>query len=576
MNCVRCGTELPAGSKFCANCGLEVTDPGLATVHIATAEEQDAVLVQLRKDLGNDYEIERELGRGGMAVVYKAFERELQRPVALKVLPPGTGGQMAERFRREARMAAQLGHPNIIPVYRVGQAAGTYFFAMKFVEGRALDAIIEQQGALPIPVILAVLRGAVAGLAFAHERNIVHRDIKGANVLIERDGHVLLSDLGIARAAEDKTLTATGSVIGTPHFMSPEQCSGHKVGPQGDQYSMGVLAFQMLTGSVPFDSDTLMGILQHHFFTPVPDVAAVRADVPPKLIEVVRRAMEKEAAQRFPTTREMLKAIEAVPFTDEDRGQAEELLRQLAQGSPVPKIRTGSLPPLADTRVAGLRTAVAAAPTVTAARPSGPGRKAGAAPKKRLLPVAAGVVVVVAAAGIGAAVMMKGGRAPTQAPDSIPTPPAATLPSVREQVAAPADSAKLTAAESVTTGTPAAAGRAAGPEPRRRDTPGRPADASRRPRRETTPTAAQGQQATPEPAATGTGFLRVSTSPPSAEIFVGNRRVGVGGVVDEEIPAGRAVRIRVTAAGYVAEERTCNVQPGERCNLGRITLQAQP
>ncbi len=623
MNCPRCNAELPGDSRFCSHCGHSVTDPGSATARISTAVETDQLLATLRHDLASDYDVEKELGRGGMAVVYRAVEKELQRTVALKVLPPGTGGQMAERFRREARMAAQVAHPNIIPVYRVGQAAGTYYFTMKFVDGRALDAIIESQGALPIPVVLAVLRGAVAGLAFAHEHNIIHRDIKGANVLIERDGHVLLSDLGIARAAQDKTLTATGSVIGTPHFMSPEQCSGQKVGPQSDQYSMGVLAFQMITGQVPFDADTLMGILHHQFFTPPPNIAEVRDDVPEGLANVVYRALEKDPAKRFETTRQMLRAIEAVPFSDADREQADELLRQLVQGGEVPKVRTRTLPPLTVTvaqaatvqaRLSGGRVAPTASEAAT--RPTARIRSAPRVrPRRRL---AVGVALVVVAAGVGAGVvLMRGGGGARSAASSSPIPapvvappaatPAATVPDTQPE------SAPSTTEPGGGTGTLIVSGAPRGSRIRVDGTPvigtrlqldpgshrveitaegfrpfaqtvSVPAAGSRTLRvamaalQQEVPATA-GPPANPAPAtaaapppAAGTATIRLSTSPPEAQILVNGVAAGQGNLFDFSVPAGRPVRITVRAAGFETLDSTFRFEPGESRNLRRWTM----
>src|SRR2546422_2018193 len=213
-------------------------------------------------------------------------------------------------------MVAEIDHPNIIPVYRVGQIGGILFFVMKFVEGKSLDAILQAQGALSVPVTVNVLRAAARALAYAHACGIVHRDIKGANILVDRDGRVLVSDFGVALRSADVTLTVDGTVIGTPPFMSPEQCSGQRAGPQSDQYSLGIVAFQMATGGVPFRADTLAGIMQHHFFTPVPDVRAARDDVPAALIDVLHVALAKEPAARFASTRDMLAAIEAVPVPE--------------------------------------------------------------------------------------------------------------------------------------------------------------------------------------------------------------------------------------------------------------------
>ncbi len=249
MFCPQCGTLASANSKFCVTCGTPVTGAGDGTIDMGATEPERA-LAMLKRALGSEYEVERELGRGGMAVVYKAREIELDRVIALKVLPPELApvGTIADRFKREARLAASLDHPNVIPVYRVGQTGGVMYMAMKYIDGRPLDAVVEAYAPLPLSVVLIVMHAAAAALAFAHQHGIVHRDIKGANILIDRDGRVVVSDFGIARAVESGTLTATGAMIGTPHFMSPEQCGGKPVGPQSDQYSLGVVAYQNADG----------------------------------------------------------------------------------------------------------------------------------------------------------------------------------------------------------------------------------------------------------------------------------------------------------------------------------------
>jgi hypothetical protein len=603
MHCAKCGADFAPGAAFCAACGATVTDPGAATVVIATAEEQDQLLVQLRRDLAVDYEVEKELGRGGMAVVYRAREIELRRLVALKVLPPGMGSaNMAERFRREARMAAALDHPNIIPIYRVGQAAGTYYFAMRFVEGRAVDAIIEQQGALPIPVILQILRATASALAFAHERQIVHRDIKGANILVDHDGRVLVSDFGIARASEEKTLTASGSIIGTPHFMSPEQCSGQKVGPQSDQYSLGVLAFQMLTGQVPFDADSVITIIQHHYFTPVPDVRAVREGVPEELLAAVYRALAKDQAQRYENTREMARALEAVPFSAEEKAQSEETLRELARGEAIPKVRTGSLPPLADARtigaaaLAGEALTVSAAPTITGPRAS---KRVAPPPGKRSRAalIAAAAVVVVAAGAGGTWLALDGGGTMAAPGDTLglpsgtefaagqPTAAQPRAPAVQQPPASRAPTGGTAVAPPPASGaaTPAPAA-AAPPAPLDRQSaaparglPGGARPAGQRPagpRADTAPAAGR-QAAAPAAAATVTGLLRVRTAPPNAVITVDSRIVGdPGSAYDVPIAAGSR-RIRISAPGYVTFDTTVTVENGASINLRTVTLRSQ-
>jgi eukaryotic-like serine/threonine-protein kinase len=313
MQCPRCGNEVVTGAKFCLECGASLADPGADTMFM-DQDESLIVLRSLQRILAGEFAVEREIGRGAMAIVYKATETELNRTVALKVLPPSApvSRAVAERFKREARLAASLDHPNIIPVYRVGQAGSTHFIAMKYVDGRGLDEILESQGPLPIPVVILVMRAAISALAYAHRQGIVHRDVKGGNIMVDRDGRVMVTDFGIARAMEDASLTATGSVVGTPFYMSPEQCAARRIGPQSDQYSLGVVAFQMLTGFVPFNAETLPGIMHHHFYTPVPDLTISRRGVPPALLTIINRALSKKADHRYATTEDMLAALDAV------------------------------------------------------------------------------------------------------------------------------------------------------------------------------------------------------------------------------------------------------------------------
>ena len=349
VKCFGCGTQVPATSRFCGNCGRLVVDPNTSTVVDQTAEE-DTLLDRLRRVLAGDYEVEGELARGGMGIVFRAVDEQAKRPIALKVLSPELGltPRAAERFKREGRMVAELEHPNIVPVYRVGQIGGILFIAMKFVEGRSLDEILDAQGPLPVPVIVLVLRASARALSFAHERSIVHRDVKAANILLDRDGRVMVTDFGVALRASDITLTADGAVIGTPGYMSPEQCAGQRATPQGDHYSLGMVAFQMLTGRLPFHSETLAGIMHHHFFTPLPDVSVARDDVPPALARIIARLTAKKPADRYPTTRDVLTELESLPLETEARREGEQLLRRLAKGDAVAAVTTRSLPALPD------------------------------------------------------------------------------------------------------------------------------------------------------------------------------------------------------------------------------------
>jgi len=418
VNCFRCGAEIPGAARFCASCGTLALDPHDATVVIET-EDSEALFHRVRMVLEGEFDVERELARGGMGVIFKATEVGLRRSVALKVLPPelGVNVRSAERFKREARMVAELDHPNIIPVYRVGQLGGIFFIAMKFIEGRSLGLILDTQGALPVPVTLHVLRGATRALAYAHDRHIVHRDIKGGNILVDQDGRVMVSDFGVALRAADVNLTADGTVIGTPPFMSPEQCAGRRTGPQSDQYSVGIVGFQMLTGAVPFRADTIAGVMQHHFFTPAPDVRQARDDVPPALAEVLNRTLQKDPAARYPATRDMLAALEAIPFSESDRRESEQVLRQLVQGTVMPRVSARALPPLPD-------------------RPTMP--LAAAEMRKRRLPVRVGVAASgLLLLGLVLGVLRLTARRGDATPGPTPIPAPATL-----QVAKPLAASK--------------------------------------------------------------------------------------------------------------------------------------
>jgi serine/threonine protein kinase len=358
--CQRCGAAIAPGSRFCPSCGRQVLDPGASTLLVGATD--DALLAEVRHALSGEYDIDREVGRGAMAVVYRATEAGLGRRVALKVLPPEMtlSRELTERFKREARLAASLEHPSIIPVYREGQAGRFLFMAMKFIEGRSLEDIIESQGPLPVAVVIQVLRAATSALAYAHDRGIVHRDIKSANILVDRDGRVVVTDFGIARAVEDANLTSTGTMVGTPYFMSPEQCAARRIGPQSDQYSLGVVAFQMLTGSVPFQAETLPGIMHHHFYTQVPDIANARLDIPVALRELIDRALAKKPENRFASTQAMVAALEAVPFPKDERRQGLAHLRDLARGAPIPAVGISALPALASS----IRLTPQSAPTI--------------------------------------------------------------------------------------------------------------------------------------------------------------------------------------------------------------------
>src|SRR5262245_24769018 len=308
MFCSRCGSEITGKSKFCPSCGLDLmaTTPVQA---IATGTLQETDLV--REALAAEYEIIEELGRGGMALVYRARDRQLEREVAIKVLPFSLAfdKEFVERFQREARTSAKLEHPNIIPIYRVGRSGRVIYFVMKFLRGKPLSALLAARGTIPAAEIRQVLAQVARALAYAHKGGIVHRDIKPDNIMFDEHGHAVVTDFGIAKAASGGKLTGTGMSIGTPHYMSPEQAKAQSLDGRSDIYSLGVVAYQCLTGTVPFDGEDSFSIGYKHIMEEIPTPPL---DNPEKrqLFEVIRKMMAKTPAQRFQNADELVSVLE--------------------------------------------------------------------------------------------------------------------------------------------------------------------------------------------------------------------------------------------------------------------------
>jgi serine/threonine-protein kinase len=245
-----------------------------------------------------------------MAVVFLARDLVLERQVAIKVLPPDLSldVKLIARFQQEAKTAAKLDHPNIIPIYRVESEAGLNYFVMKFVSGNSLEQLLEK-GPLPIDLTRRVLRDASLALGHAHTRGIVHRDVKPANIMLEGDGRVILTDFGISKALEDNSaLTGTGNIIGTPHYMAPEQAKGLVVDGRADQYALAVVGHQILTGRQPFEGSS-HSILYKHVFEAPPRIFEARPDAPTDLCAALDRALSKDVEQRFRTMEDFAAAV---------------------------------------------------------------------------------------------------------------------------------------------------------------------------------------------------------------------------------------------------------------------------
>jgi serine/threonine protein kinase len=368
-NCPRCGQALQAGARYCPSCGSDISGQQ-TTFATAKLEKIDArprqsppardagVIEALRRATIGEYEIMGLLGRGGMATVYLAHDIALDRKVAIKVMSPHLlqGEGMAERFKREARTAGSLSHPHIIPIYAVKEAGDLLFFVMKFVEGRPLDSIIHEVGPLPFPMVQSIMQQVGSALGSAHRRGIIHRDIKPANIMVDVDGWAVVTDFGIAKVADKQGLTMTGATVGTPSYMSPEQCAATKELTQAsDQYSLGVVGYEMLSGRLPFAQESVMAIMYAHFNEPPPPILTARADCPPAIAAAVMRMMEKDPEKRWPTVEAAVAAFGAAPLAPDDpvrtqlmtlamKGGASQLLAGLStpqSPTPVGRSRSG-------------------------------------------------------------------------------------------------------------------------------------------------------------------------------------------------------------------------------------------
>src|SRR5687767_14644151 len=293
----------------------------------------------IERVLSAHYELDNEIGRGGMGVVYRARDKRLKRHIAIKVLPPEMAFQSAikMRFLREAETAAQLSHPNIVPIYTVDEVEGLVFFVMAYISGDNLAKRLHDHGVLPVNEVRRISREVGDALAYAHERGVVHRDIKPDNILLDAaTGRTMVTDFGIARAASEGDggrLTATGMAIGTPAYMSPEQAAGDReIDGRSDLYSLGVVAYQMLVGEPPFVANSTPAMLVKHISERPTPVSQRRSDIPSDLARAVMMCLEKDPMLRFPTAGVMVTALDTGYVPEQRRPEPSALAQMPQQG----------------------------------------------------------------------------------------------------------------------------------------------------------------------------------------------------------------------------------------------------
>ena len=347
--------------------------------------------------VGDRYELGRQLGAGGMARVFLAHDRLLDRQVAVKVLsdPYASDPQFVERFRREASAAAGLNHPNIVAVYDRGEADGSYYIVMEYMSGPDLKRVIRARA--PLPPLEAIDYGQqiLAALGAAHRRDVIHRDVKPQNVLVAEDGHLKVTDFGIARAGADGGMTEAGSVIGTAQYLSPEQARGDEVTAASDCYAVGIVLYEMLTGRVPFDGERAVTVAMKQINDPPTPPRVLEGAIPLVLEDVVLRSLAKRPSERYRTAEEMSHAL----------GEARTAIES---GDPT-RVLPAAGPPTAQTRVAD--------PVTGQTRVAPPPPPSPAARRRRRWPIVVGVIVLLAiVAAVAVALLSGGGGTPVTIP----------------------------------------------------------------------------------------------------------------------------------------------------------------
>ena len=474
--CPKCSAPLVPGVNFCGNCGALIsgvwgsrTEMFGQTVGVQVTGSADTLAELLTRATLGEYDVYGELGRGGMAAVYLALDLSLNRKVAIKTMLPElvVKTDMVQRFKREAQTAAGLNHPHVIQIYAVKETKELVYFVMKFIEGRSVEAIALEQGQMGVAHAQVILNQVAGALAYAHRKGVVHRDVKPANIMIDEEGWAIVTDFGIAKVQVAQNLTATGTAIGTPTYMSPEQFHNKSITGASDQYSLGVVAYELLTGRKPFDGGTYAEIITQVLFEQVPDIRQFRPDLPENLTAAIGRMLSKDPTHRFPDLDAAAVAIGMPDKAATDRVRNDMLtmaktgprrtVRMSVPVSPIPMTKVpdpGPTTPIPAPR--GAATVVASpkaapvAPTVPERRPPKPkpAETVVAAAVGRKIPLwaaAAGVVVLLGVFGIWKAMSSPDAPAASQSVAAAEQPAAQSTPPTTPPVASGTEATNLPA-----------------------------------------------------------------------------------------------------------------------------------
>jgi len=310
MECPKCQFENPKDMSFCVKCGTQLT-----LEEIGLAETK--TLLKHRKELttgstfGGRYQVIEEMGRGGMGKVYKVIDTKLKEELALKIIHPeiAAEGKIIERFGNELKMARKISHKNVCRMYHLEEDEGIHYLTMEFIRGESLRDMIGMMGQLSPGQALSIVKQVCEGLAEAHKLGVVHRDLKPANIMIDREGNARIMDFGIARSLKSKGITRTGTMIGTPEYMSPEQVEGLETDQRSDLYSLGVILYEMVTGRIPFDGETPFSIALKHKSEKPQDPREINSQIPENISSMIMRCLEKDREKRYQTAGELLAGL---------------------------------------------------------------------------------------------------------------------------------------------------------------------------------------------------------------------------------------------------------------------------
>ena len=312
INCPKCHSDNPDTVKFCGECGTQL--PSHEKIAVTETIEAPREELNTGSTFAGRYQIIEELGKGGMGKVYKAHDTEIKEKVALKLLKPQIAAdeKTIERFRNEIRLARKIVHKNVGRMYDHSKADGTYFITMEYIEGQDLRGLIRQSRQLTVGTTINISKQVSEGLAEAHKLGVVHRDLKPSNIMIDKQGNARIMDFGIARSVKGKGITGAGVMIGTPEYMSPEQVEVKEVDQRSDIYSLGVILYEMVTGRVPFEGETPLGIAMKHKGETPKDPRELNTQLPEDFSRVILRCMEKDKEKRYQSAGEVRSELEKI------------------------------------------------------------------------------------------------------------------------------------------------------------------------------------------------------------------------------------------------------------------------